>query len=42
MAGTSSDDAPKGKCPKCGSTNIWVAVAKPPRFICRKCGHQFV
>jgi uncharacterized protein (DUF983 family) len=31
-----------GKCPQCGSYEVWVAMTKPPSYFCRKCGHQFV
>ena len=30
-----------GKCPECGSYEVWVAMSKPPSYFCRKCGHQF-
>ena len=31
-----------GKCPKCGSWDVWVSMNKPPSYICKKCAHQFV
>jgi transposase-like protein len=31
-----------GKCPKCGSYNVWVTMNKPPSYFCRACGHEYV
>lgn len=30
-----------GKCPNCGSWDVWVTLDKPPSCICKKCGYQF-
>jgi len=35
------DDSGKIKCPNCGSTDLWLQVSKPPKFVCKKCGHEF-
>jgi transposase-like protein len=31
-----------GKCPQCGSWDVWVSMNKPPSYICKKCGYQFI
>jgi transposase-like protein len=31
-----------GKCPKCGSWDVWVSMSKPPSYVCKKCGYAFV
>jgi len=30
-----------GKCPKCGSWDVWVSMSKPPAYVCKKCGFAF-
>ena len=30
------------KCPECGGTELWQLVSKPPKLVCKKCGHEFI
>jgi hypothetical protein len=41
MAGEKSPSG-TGKCPKCGSYNVWVTMNKPPSYFCRACGHEYI
>jgi len=35
------EEKQKKGCPNCGSTDLWEVVSKPPKFVCKKCGHEF-